>query len=128
MGQHRCQRHIFLFENPLTLDPLKNPVPLVETLNVYDRETLINWFCKSDIDPLTGINLDNNMLKYTLIINYYMAMLLLECSQARSLRSIHYIHTRFMGKYLSHNIINHHKVLIQLQLTGNINYQAITDG
>ena len=39
---------------PLSFVPLTDPVVLVETGDVYDRQTLSQWLKKHDDCPLTG--------------------------------------------------------------------------
>jgi len=47
-----------LFTDPITQDWFKEPVYFRG--NIYDKHSLQQWFRKSDIDPLTGENIDGN--------------------------------------------------------------------
>eukprot|EP00891_Asterochloris_glomerata_P008299 jgi/Astpho2/8299/Aster-x1507 len=48
---------------PLSFVPLTDPVVLVETGDVYDRQTLSQWLRKHDDCPLTGVKLKSKRTK-----------------------------------------------------------------
>ena len=69
---------IELFTDHIDFCLLEVPVVLSNNpLTVYNRNTIIQWFASSNIEPVSGLKLEK-MVKYQPVLNYFMAMLLLE--------------------------------------------------
>lgn len=71
---------ISCFIDPITHDIMKFPVFLPNTSKIYDKESIIKWFGTSNIDPLTGVELDFTQIKFIHIIPYF---LFLSCIEKR---------------------------------------------
>lgn len=70
---------IELFTDPITKEIMTDPIILFEyPQNVYDRNSLFKWLSESDLEPLLNIRIGTKLHKIKKILNYYMAMLLLE--------------------------------------------------
>ena len=64
---------------PIGNEPFTIPVQLNDR-HIYDRENILNWLSKKNIDPLTDIEIKYDELKLKPIIEYYLALLCLEYS------------------------------------------------
>ena len=67
-----------LFYDCFTLDVMKKPIYIPITEQVYDRQSAIDRFAKSNKDPLTGKDVTVGNLKFIPQLNYFLAMLCLE--------------------------------------------------
>lgn len=68
-----------LFIDPISLEHYNLPTLIREYPdNVYDRNSLIKWLSISDVEPMTGVKIGKKILKFLDVINFQMAMLLLE--------------------------------------------------
>ncbi|AYV84144.1 MAG: hypothetical protein Hyperionvirus18_20 [Hyperionvirus sp.] len=68
-----------LFLDPITCELMKNPIIVGGyPNNIYDKGSLINWYLISDVEPLLGISVGKKLLKFRHVINFDVAMLLLE--------------------------------------------------
>lgn len=67
-----------LFTDPISLSIMKNPVINEQLpLLIYDKTSIIEWFCRSDKEPLTGSKLEPTLnMKY--LKNFYVSLMLLE--------------------------------------------------
>lgn len=67
-----------LFIDPITTTYFKYPVCIVESGQIYEKETIIKWFGISNKDPLTGIIIEIGNLNIIPVLNYFLMELCLE--------------------------------------------------
>lgn len=67
-----------LFDDVISMTTIRCPVVLDDIPNtVFDRYNLIKWFSTSNVEPTTGTKMKSS-IKYMVLLNYYVAMMLLE--------------------------------------------------
>lgn len=67
-----------LFNDPLTFNPMKYPILIDDhPFVIYDLDNLIKWFCQSNKEPFSGVDL-TKLIKFSTVINFFVAMVLLE--------------------------------------------------
>ncbi len=62
----------------ISQDVAQYPVSINVSGNIYDREYILEWFSVSNIEPLTGLELDEGKIAYTPVLNFFLACLCLE--------------------------------------------------
>ena len=63
---------------PISQDVASFPVYLKNSGNIYDRENITEWLATSNIEPVTGIELEEGKIEYLPVLNYFLACLCLE--------------------------------------------------
>lgn len=67
-----------IFEDVVTSDIIKTPILLRgHPYALYDKISLIEWFSRSNIEPVTGVKMKDN-ISFVTVVNFYAAMMLLE--------------------------------------------------
>lgn len=67
-----------IFKDPITFELINDPILINQFPNiVYDKNSLMEWFYHSNKEPFCGIEL-NKFIKFTPILNFYIALSLLE--------------------------------------------------
>jgi uncharacterized protein YjbI with pentapeptide repeats len=66
------------FRDPITLEIMKYPVYIPLSGKIYDKIEIKKWFSQSNIDPLTGVELNFNEFKIIPVLNYFLALLCIE--------------------------------------------------
>lgn len=67
-----------IFNDPINFTLMQSPIFIKNhPFEIYDKQSLITWFYRSNKEPVTGIELDKRF-EFVYILNYYIAMILLE--------------------------------------------------
>lgn len=76
---HYPKKLLELFSDPISFEELKEPIIMVDyPENIYDKSSLIAWLCQSNVEPMLNIKFKTKQIKFRKILNYHMALLLLE--------------------------------------------------